>query len=523
MPSPEALIIETLFRIADKDGEDVDFVLNSAQRKIDEAATTRNLVPKARQEGVSSYILARFLAACLMYRNTRAVIVSHDTESTQRLLRRAVYCIDNIRGPKPILKNKSANELTFPKMNSSFWIGTAGSRKFGRGDTISHLHCSEYAYWPNPTELMRGLLQAVPTKTGEIWIESTGNGYNDYHRRCMRAAQGKSIWTVHFLSWLDFDEYKMDLTDKEKGILESNLREEWEEPELLAQGVSLEQIAWRRVKLDEMDYDVSSFKQEYPRTLDECFQMSSQSVFHEVNYIPTEKWKKEAPGIYTLKGHPQQGCTYVLGGDVAGGVGRDSSTIEVFCLDTCEQVAEYISDRIDPEAFAFKVRDFGLRFNKAYCVVEQNNHGILTLSKLRDIYPSGRVYSDIMSVATPQEKQLFKLGFRTTKRTKPLMIGRLRTKLAHEWTIHSELLKDQLSTFIEHENGSLAAQDGCDDDLVIGAACAALGESRAALVARPQLSPQNLKKTDPFLFDNIIEELHSRDTEFPISPQHKLN
>src|SRR5574342_156437 len=110
--TPEAKIIEALFRIPDKDGKDVDFKLNSAQLVLDDQLTGRDLVPKARQEGVSSYYLARFLAACLMYRNTRAVVISHDRESTRRLLTRAQYYIQNIRGPAPQVQNFSKDEIT---------------------------------------------------------------------------------------------------------------------------------------------------------------------------------------------------------------------------------------------------------------------------------------------------------------------------------------------------------------------------------------------------------------------------
>lgn len=520
MPSPEAFIIENLLRIPNKDGDDVDFVLNSAQRDIDSKLSGRDLIPKARQEGVSSYYLARFLTACLMHRNTRAVVISHDMESTQRLLARVKYYIDNIKGPAPVVQNMSKNEITFPKMNSMFYLGTAGARKFGRGDTITHLHCSEYAFWPNPKELMKGLLQAVPM-SGEIGIESTGNGYNDYYRRCMRAYQGKSVWKLHFLPWHTFDEYQLELSSAEIKIMRASLNDEWEEPALLEAGVSLERLAWRRMKLDELDYDVAGFKQEYPMTLDECFQMSSASIFHSVRYAPTDDWKKVDTGYWVLEGHPDKDKTYVLGSDISAGVGKDSSTIEVFCIDTGEQVAEYTTNTIDPEVFASKIVDVGMDFNFSYSVVEQNNHGILTLARLKDLYPARKIHSTPSTKTTDAERKLFGLGYKTTTRTKPLMIGRLRTLLARDWTIHSPLLKSQLSTFIEHDNGSLAAQDGCEDDLVMGAACAAVGVNKASMLAgTSDTMPLVGASPDPFILDSIIKELRSRGFEYPIKWQH---
>jgi len=86
--TPEAVIIESMFRVVTKEGEDVDFILNDTQKILDENLTGRDLIPKARQEGVSTYFLARYTAACLRRRNVKAVIISHESESTQRLLTR---------------------------------------------------------------------------------------------------------------------------------------------------------------------------------------------------------------------------------------------------------------------------------------------------------------------------------------------------------------------------------------------------------------------------------------------------
>jgi hypothetical protein len=507
-----------MFQIADKEGNDVPFVLNSGQRLVDGSLTGRDLIPKARQRGISAYVLARYLAACLMKRNTRAVVISHDQESTQRMLRRVAYYIDHIRGPKPVIKNMSANEITFPKMDSMFYIGTAGSRSFGRGDTITHLHCSEYAYWPNPANLIKGLFQAVP-KSGEIIIESTGNGYNDYHRRCMRAYQGKSLWAVHFLPWDTCEEYFLDLNPDQQTAFMEQLDEELEEPRL-SSILTPQQLAWRRMKLEELDFDMLAFKQEYPMTLDECFQATSQSVFHKVPFENSGRWTREAPGTFRLAGHPREDLTYVVGADVSAGVGRDSSVAEVLCVDTMEQVYEYITNRLDPEAFGDRLVDIGLMFNTAFVVPEQNNHGILTLSVLEKKYPHIKIYSGPIT-ANEDEKRLMQMGYRTTKRSKPLMIGELRAALAHqEIRIYSTTLNNELSTFIEHEDGSMGAQDGCHDDTVIAMACAYRGVGQAALIAaHKRNSISRVKGSNPFSFNGIVDDLRSKGSNWPIAPQ----
>ena len=76
MATKERLIIENLLMIADKNQQDVPFVLNSAQASLDANLTGRDIIPKARQEGISSYYQARALVKCLSERNTSAVIIS---------------------------------------------------------------------------------------------------------------------------------------------------------------------------------------------------------------------------------------------------------------------------------------------------------------------------------------------------------------------------------------------------------------------------------------------------------------
>ncbi|MHA2377495.1 MAG: hypothetical protein ACXAB9_15175 [Candidatus Thorarchaeota archaeon] len=110
MATPERDIIEGMFMIPNKEGEDVPFILNETQRELDDNFTGRDIIDKARQEGISSWYLALFTVRCLYKRNTRAVVISHDKESTERLFRRVKYFLENLRGPKPVLEFASKRE-----------------------------------------------------------------------------------------------------------------------------------------------------------------------------------------------------------------------------------------------------------------------------------------------------------------------------------------------------------------------------------------------------------------------------
>ena len=529
MATQERLIIESLFNIVDKDMNDVPFILNPTQAKLDSDLTGRDIIPKARQLGISAYFLARYTAKCLSKKNTRAVIISHDKESTQRMLAKVHYYLSHIRGPKAVIKNASKNELTFPKTNSMFYIGTAGSRKFGRGDTITDLHCSEAAFWEDPKTLTAGLFQAVPRDTGEIAIESTGNGVgNWYHRQCTRASSGIGRFRLHFFNWLWAPEYSVPVSDPAKFI--ASFDPDLNEPDLYKQGLSVEQLAFRREKLEELDYDLRLFKQEYPFTLDECFQGTGFSFFSVVNYKPERSWIRDSIDSnlwYLYEHYKHKHSSYAIGVDVSGGVGRDRSVIEVFDIHTFEQVAEWVNDKISPDRLARKVMELGRHFNDAFIVTEINNHGAVTQLKLNEGFSADNISAYSAHRMYQNEKggdTLLEYGFKTNVRTKPLLIGELRRLIIDIATLHSPLLKDELNTFIETETGKLEAREGCFDDRVIGTALALLGcmtsPDRFEKEQRDQLRKQ-LK--DPFQLEGLLEELQGRfaanEGDYPIPHQ----
>src|SRR5258708_7484998 len=400
--TPEANVIQRCFRIVNKQQEDVDFILNTAQSGLDSVWSPRMIIPKSRRQGISRYFLARSTVRCLGVRNTSAVVISHEAEATERMLMAVRYFLEHFKGPKPLIRNMSKNEITFPKTNSMFYIGTAGSRAFGRGDTITDLHCSEVPHWPDAKKLMTGLLQAVPKGAhGRISIESTGNGMGDwFHNACMRAAKGQSSFKLHFLPWHTFPEYTIGLSEDEEHEVMSTLREDIGEPDLvITHGITAGQLAWRRIVLeDELDGDVYMWNQEYPTVLADCFQSSGAGFFQKVNYVPTSDWVRFDQHLTILRGHPRKDYHYVLGGDVGAGVGQNSSVAEVFCVENGEQVAEWLSNRIEPDVFADHLAKTGRIFNEAGMCVESNNHGLLTLACLRGIgglpplYPMYKVY-----------------------------------------------------------------------------------------------------------------------------------
>lgn len=509
--SPYRTVIESMFRVVDKTGTTTDFKLNDVQSRLDAGWSRRNIIPKARQEGVSSYVIARFCAKCLGMQNRSCVLISHEAEATRRLFGRADFILKNLKlpgGMEPKFKRHSQNGIAFEKTNSVFYIGTAGQEAIGHGDTITDLHLSEVSRYADPEKIVRGTFPAA--EHGEITVESTGNGVgNWFHRQCVRAREGRGF-KLFFFSWLDDPMYSLPfLSEEDSDYFVRHLDPDLEEVSLYARGVSLEQLQWRRERL-EIDYelDLSSFNEAYPTEFDDCFQTKGFSFFRKIKFS-AEGWTQESQNLHVLAHHPKPSHTYCIGADPAGGVGQNNSVAEVFCLETQEQVAEYASSFVEPHEFANVLADLGKRFNYAYVNVERNNHGLTTIARLVDIYPLHLLHRNTHGEQAGQEvlARLSHFGTQTGPANRGIMIGTARRLLGTDFTVHSPLLKSELTTFVEKEEGKIEADNGCLDDRVMAAVMALVVLERAGVVASSS-SQIDLHDNEPdqFSFEHIFAQ-----------------
>jgi hypothetical protein len=450
--TPEGMLIEETFNIVNKDGEKVPFRLNEVQRKFDEEQTERNIIVKARQEGFSSYISAYIAIRCLGTRNLRCVLIAHDSESTEKIFDRVRFFLNNSQKElKPDLSRSSRREFFFREMNSTFYIGTAGSDNFGRGDTINLLHCSEVAQWERPQELTAGLFEAVPRR-GRIWLESTARGQgNWFHNRALKAREGKSRYRMHFYPWHWFEEYALGRPEWPawwggvEGRLSSDelsLQEEF--------NLSMDQLAWRFDKMNEMDdSDLAGgrnlFPQEYPITFEEAFLASGSPIFGQ---IPAATATGRVVGELETFRDPVPGHQYVIGLDVGGGVGGDYSVAIGIDCDTFEQAFVWSSNEVDPDELAEPVAELAARYNRAWVVPELNNHGIATVAALRRIYLPGRIMQRYSYEKREAIERLGRLGWLTTEKSKGVLIANLRRALREGLKVYSVRSRNELTTYV---------------------------------------------------------------------------
>lgn len=271
-------------KIRTKEGTVEPFVLNKAQKfihekleaQLKEFGKVRANILKGRQQGCSTYVEGRYYWKVTHRKGVRVFILTHEDDATKNLFEMSQrYHKHNNPILKPSTSASNAKELMFDKLDSSYKVGTAGTKGTGRSNTIQYFHGSEVAFWPHAEDHAKGIMQAIPDVEGTESIrESTANGVGNYfHQQWKTAERGEGEYINIFIPWFWQDEYTKQIPD-DFVITE-------EETALSDQyGLNYGQLMWRRQKIIDLSINgadgEASFKQEYPCNSAEAFQMTGQ-------------------------------------------------------------------------------------------------------------------------------------------------------------------------------------------------------------------------------------------------------
>lgn len=286
---------EKFLTIKAKNGMVIPFVFNVAQKYIhskleeqrEKTGKVRAVIVKGRQQGCSTYIQGRYFKKIVTSRGKKAFILTHETEATKNLFEMTKRYYEKLpEGLCPAADRSSAKELRFLQFDSGYSVGTAGNKGVGRSQTIQLFHGSEVGYWPNAEEHAKGVMQAISNESGtEIILESTANGVNNYFHKMWRSAvSGESEYQGIFVPWYWQPEYRVstngfECTDDEQDLLDFYSHD----------NLSIEHLAWRRLKIKELSSDEEAGKElfysEYPMTADEAFRNPTENAFINAKYV----------------------------------------------------------------------------------------------------------------------------------------------------------------------------------------------------------------------------------------------
>jgi hypothetical protein len=433
--------LEKFCKIKTKEKGLQPFVLNEAQKDLFNAlnANKRVIILKARQLGFSTAITGYFYHKTITTPGTNTALIGYNSDLTAELLDKIkTFYRSTPDELKPTLQYNSKYEISFPKIDSKI-IVMPSTENVGRGYTFNYVLCTELAFWDKAEEKMASL-EATAEK-GTLVIESTPNGVaNLFHRT--------------------FVSERNDYVKKEYGWWWGYNREE------------IERIK-RRVN------DPMKFAQEYEME----FLASGRSVF-DVNVIKKQRlgilkagdeypvgsgrFVQETEGFRVYK-QPEVGHIYAAGVDVSEGIaGGDFSVIVIWDRMNGEEVAFY-RGLIAPDRLADLCSSWGKKYNNALMAVEVNNHGLVTLTALKNLsYPC--LYYRPTKFETIGVSYTDKLGWRTTKVTRPLLIDDLAQGMRDGLlTIHSREMLDEMLTFVYNINNDMVPQDGYHDDTIFAA------------------------------------------------------
>ncbi len=470
----EKFFIELCLSVLDrKSGHMIPFKMNSVQEWYETQKTNFDIILKARKLGMSSRIIAGDIWACAFKQNQHAVLLSHDKHDTLVLLEERI---------KPMIRSSHfdlgatlyKDSIVFPKMNSRYYVGTAGTKRFGRGSDITRFHLSEAAHYESPdviTSVEEGCIEGAVGR-----LETTAFGNNFFQKIWSRAESKESRYNPVFIGWWRDPDYR---------ILGSKITSYSEDEKKLIEAYQLtdDQLMWRREKLKAMNQP-ELFDQEYPSSASAAFLSSGRMAFDWVSLAKHLDQAKAPPWIGFIKDngdsvqfqpqehgnlhiwkHPQIRRKYVVGADVAEGFKEGCfSVASVIDIGSMEQVAEW-HGHLAPDRFADVLMRIGSYYNNAVLAPESwPGVGAVTTARIvengyRNLWrrpPKGR---------RTEPSQLY--GWETTPKTRPKMIHSLvEATRDYKLIINSKGLVDEMRSMVYDDGGDIYPQTGCFSDRV---------------------------------------------------------
>ena len=459
-----AFLAESLLQVRGRDGRVVALKANRAQREFEARRGQRNVVLKARQMGLSTWIAGRLFLKTVTVPGTLSVQVAHTQEAAESIFGMAHRFLallpEFLREGALRTSKANAREIRFPMLDSAFRVESAGDENAGRGLTITNLHCSEVARWPGgATAVLQGLKAAL-VPGGELHLESTPHGAEGcFYEEWQRAEQTGTV--RHFFPWWWEAAYVAT------PVSEASLEED-EQRLMNAHGLTLEQIGYRR-SLKAGYRELA--RQEFAEDAETCFRASGDCVF-DLAAIDRRLAELTPPTATRLGGTlevwlpPAAGRQYVVAVDTAGGgVEGDYSVAQVVELRSGLQCAE-LRAKLPVLELAQQVTELHREYAMATVVVERNNHGSGVLAHLLGMMRPECIYKQ------GQGRQAVE-GWLTSTSTRPQMLAGLGALLVEQTELfRSARLLRECRTFVRLPNGRSGAQSGAHDDCVMAMAIA---------------------------------------------------
>lgn len=474
--------VEMLLKVRDREGVVRPLQANAVQRAFERDRGRQNIVLKARQMGITTWVAGRFFLKTVTARGVMTVQVAQTRDAAEgifRMVQRFWECLPVELREGPLRRSRAnVGQMCFPELDSEFRVLSAADESAGRGLTVQYLHCSEVSRWPGDAAATLAGLRAALAPGGEMVMESTPNGaygcfYEEWGRGVESAGQlsvatrqGDDAVVRHFFPWWMEEVYV-------GAPVVEGLRED-EQRLVLAHGLTAEQVGFRR-GLEESYRGLRS--QEFAEDAESCFKATGECCF-EVSAVEGRLAEVGEP-VETRRGGalqvwlpPIAGNEYLVAVDTAGGgPDGDFAAVQVIEVKSGLQCAE-LRQRLGTLELARVSAELAKEYGWAMIAVERNNHGAGVLAYLDSMERYPRVY-----------EQAGVAGWLTTAGSKPGMVSRMGALLVESPEVFfSKRLLGECRTFVTMAGGRVGAANGAHDDCLMAMA---IGQAvRAELVSK---------------------------------------
>ncbi len=399
-----------------------------------------SLVLKARQIGYSTLGAVFFLWLAAFWEDQSLIMLSRNEREAIKLLSKADYAYKRLpewmreRMPKRI----DANVKRISFGNGSVIESLPSKEDPARGSTASKIFVDEWAFLDNPEQAWAAI-EPVADVGGSIIGISTANGAgNFFHTLWVGATTGTNKFVAIFFPW-------SANTDRDDN--------------------------WYEVQRNKLP--PWQLAQEYPDNPEEAFIRSGNPVFdvdalrkrvtrppvmvgsldHYKHGIKSPQFKEHENGALKLWVPPEKDDAYVIGADVAEGLEHGDYSCAHVLSTKRQMIVACWHGHIDADLFGEEIAKLGYYYNTAFVGVEVNNHGLTTNKALQRIgYPYLYVRHELDGDTTADDRQQ-KVGWYTSRVSKPLIIDGLVTALRGDLAVPDEHTIAELLTYVRDEKG----------------------------------------------------------------------
>lgn len=341
---------------------------------------------------------------------------------------------------KPGVLTYNKGEITFANNSSIQAFSTSSSA--ARGSTGNCLIIDEMAFIPKNimNEFFTSTMPIISSsKTSKAVIVSTPNGASGLYYDIWQQANSKDLsqnvegWTPFRINWWEVP----------------GRDEQWKQQQIATIGLE----RWKQEF--ECDFLTSATKKLVPDDITEKFKMKYSEFqtqgIAEGKKIPIMSQNEDKLFEFTMWHEFQPNRTYAASGDIAEGLGGDSSILyvwDVTDLSNITMCAKFESNKISVVEFAFVASKILALYGNPYFIAERNGCSSGTLDSLRLTYQ----YSNIVREGKDNEIGVY--SHISIKAKACLWAREMLTTQGFGFTIYDKDLLEEFTTFVKKDTKS---------------------------------------------------------------------